>query len=260
MNIPFEQITTVLIQLAIWITLLMVLVTLLKIRAQNKSTCLSELFPSDLDVDMMVGGHNICSWTNQFSNDSVSLDSYQPFLVNIYNIGSGPAKNIQYGWNFDFEPLIEKISAIDYSNIYDRVHITNNHSYFSLAVVSKEKHDFTRGCITPNGIFHQVSFLLPSNDPGNKLSIEIPYAYCLLTGLLLHDEYCRRADPVYDEASKNEFTKQFDLHFQISYEDAVGNKYSKLYLGHFDLCDTDGNIDNQYSKIVGKLKFHEVKK
>lgn len=259
MNITFEQIPTILIQTAIWVTLLVILLMLVKMRTQRKSVNFPELFPSDLDVTILMGGKNISTWTNQFSTVPPTPDIYAPFLTEIHNIGSVPAKNIQYGWNFDFEPLIKKISGLDYSNFYNRVQITNNHSIFSLDIVTKENDVFHRGCITPNGISHHEDFLMPANNPTNKISIEIPYAYCVLAGLLINNEYCKE-DVIYDKESKLEFLKQFNLNFQMNYEDIDGNKYSKEYLGILELLYTDFLIENQYSKIEGKLKFHQVKK
>lgn len=153
---------------------------------------------------------------------SKKLEKIKDYTISLYNLGLGPAKNIEMTWKFD-EDIIKKIKKISKKN--DMLLVINK----NFISVESEKRN----------IYHAVNrnledhrdYLLPSNISKEGLECQIPLSYKALMSLYIHLSWRD------DDALSN--LNMFPLYLAIYYEDISGKKYVQKFSFEIEIIFID---------------------
>ncbi len=293
MPLTLEQELSIIGQIATWLTLLIILLTLLEMRAQRRLAYQPDLFPVDAITTIIVGGGHICTWQKYLGDIESIPEELDNFNVQIFNTGLGPAKNIQSTWSCNNEIFFQELPNKKFSIYYESLTINRGASDLISAIsndtngqgikipdifsrmginITNEENDGVDEISTirtidydGNELVHSFSHtyclvqrtrvLLPSNDSKHYISLTLPPSYSMYFGLLLSTLDQEENGRSGDYLSRLNY--QVFLKLDLDYEDIVGNKYSRKYKCNFIITSAFPNIEKHFIPVSGKLIFSE---
>lgn len=180
------------------VSLLLVFATLVEMQKQRDNSYMPQIVAECSDE---VG----ITWSNKhdilyISDDEKKSSRYKQFYLDIYNIGVGVAKNLQFEWVSENMDLFAECINSNSKNYY----LESKNGIFNLQ---------TEGVVTGGSEFEKVnklSFLASSNDEPYRMIF--PHQYLLCYKVMLMDQL-------------NTFPQ---LQLKISYEDIQNKSYEQI--------------------------------
>ena len=228
----FDQVLSVIGQIATWVTVVLVFLTLREMERQRKASQKPDLilpkapiygYASTDKSKLLVP----TEWSNKKLKEGETLIRDFPYIT-LYNIGLGAAKNIKLKWNFDLESILQTIKDYCYENAipifvdkqkgFLRMDLKGLVSMHNIDVSRWQEHDYAiPAATTPHGLrsylppafmgllsvlvymmIHQADNRKASSEP--KSPLEFPSANLEL---------------VYEDIGNTRYIKKFEMKFSI---------------------------------------------
>jgi hypothetical protein len=247
-----DQIIGILGQSAIWITVILVFLTLREMEKQRKASQKPELIIPNMFIIGYPDENCNLYIASYWSNKEVKKERteiYEHPNVTIYNIGAGAAKEINFSWNFDVQNTVKSIQDYCYSNsIPVVIRIQNN--YLEIGI------EGGFDAINLDSSF-KYSYLMPTSVTSQGLNSEIPIYFLELISFLIFISMQKHGF----EFGDFEFPSLF---CELSYTDIGGVRYIKKFDVTFNptslsLSAKESGFSNPKPIFQGILKFKEIK-
>ncbi len=231
-----EQIISILGQLATWVTVVLVYLTVREMAKQRKAAQKPELIIPDVSIsgysteqdEIFIASH----WNNkELKNEGIAVGRFPK--IAIYNIGAGAAKEINIKWEFDMQDTIKSIQDYCYRNSipvvvrsqdnFLQVEFKGRESFISISASSNLEH----------------AYLMPASVTAQGLESDLPLTFLELISILIflrfHQSNKKSSKdkvvfPVVEEAN----LEIPSLYCELSYADVGGEKYMKKFDVTFD--------------------------
>lgn len=257
-----DQIILIVGQIATWITVVIVFLTLREMEKQRRESYKPELVVPTIDLF----GHGNkkgkltipIEWNKEIlKDDSLPHDEqdkwFNPTIspcLTIYNLGLGAASNINIVWNYDIDSTIEVITDYCYKNSIPIIVKTDP---WGLQINVDETFNLSTTSYPPFDTNFQIAFVPPISISPKGTDIHIPHVYKIIVSLLIYTL----------EPQDNGFflmqTMIPPLKLTINYEDIGNRKYSKV----FDVKLTINQLIHPFKPgdvaFLGKLESTNVK-
>jgi hypothetical protein len=236
---PF-QILTLFVGSATWFTAFIGLLSLLTLRRQQKAIIQPQLTP----VKQYIFARRSVEPAGQFMwTESVpeqDADVQQPFqidegtwmsrsseryVVRIFNLGSGAAKNISATWSVAIPELVDSINRIAHKSSIDSYQEYDEKKQ-TLSFRSKT---FTGFFFLKNDLVRHQDYILPCSIENRGHDFELPGAFVKLVSEYVSVMFSN------EEASWDEFQKLTQLTLLLSFDDLANNHHSAKHCFKIEL-------------------------
>jgi len=247
-----EQTIGILGQIATWVTVLVVFLTLREMEKQRKASQKPELTIPNANIFGYPEVNNHLYIALHFTNKEVKEDRtgrFEPPSVTIYNIGAGAAKEINLSWYFDIQNTVEFIQDFCFRN--------------SIPVVIRIQDTIL--AIGIEGGFDgykldssfEYTYLMPASITSQGLNSEIPPYLLKLISFLIFIAMQERGFEFGDFEIPS-------LSCKLSYVDIGGVRYTKKFDITFiptllSLSAKEKGLPFPKSIFQGSLEFKEIK-
>src|SRR6266498_3791121 len=228
-----DQIVLIVGQIATWITVVIVFLTLREMEKQRRESYKPELVVPTLDL---FGYGNKkgkliipIEWNKEIlKDDSLPHDEqdkwFNPTIspcLTIYNLGLGAASNINIVWNYDIDSTIEVITDYCYKNSIPIIIKTD--PTWGLQINVDETFNLTTTSHPPFDTNFQIAFVPPISISPKGTDIHLPNVYKIIVSLL-----------IYTLANQDKGLDVINmmippLKLTINYEDIGNRKYRKVF-------------------------------
>ncbi len=235
MNI--EQIIGIVGQIATWVTVLLVFLTLREMEKQRKASQKPEIIVPNASIFGYADDHDEIYVATRWSNEKLKNEYVVGKLPKIifYNIGSGAAKSIKIKWDFNLQDTVKKIQDYCYKNSLPIIVNSENGKFLIVDL----KHNSSGINIEAISNIEQP-YLMPASVTTSGLEIELPLTFLSLSSILVFLNMHRHRTK--HESEKNSLFGASDDHFEmpelnleIEYFDIGGYKYKKKLDVKFDV-------------------------
>ena len=204
-------------QIATWITVLIIFLTLIEMEKQRKASQKPELIITNAFIMGYPDESNNLYIASHWSNKEVKKDInklYENPNVTIFNIGAGAAKEINFSWNFDIQKTVNSIQDYCLRN--------------SIPVVINIQKKFLE--IAIEGVFDGINldsnfeyaYLMPASVITQGLNSEIPIYLLKLISFLIFISMQKHGFEFGDFEIPSIFC-------ELSYTDIGGVRYKKKF-------------------------------
>jgi hypothetical protein len=259
-----EQMIGIIGQIATWVTVLLVFLTLREMEKQRKASQKPELIVPNVsifgyaaDID---GIYIATHWSNEKLKNEYVVGKLPK--VTFYNIGSGAAKSIKIKWNFDLQNTVKGIQ--DYCNKNSLPIIVSSENKAVLSVDLTNNSSSINIEATSNV---EQAYLLPASVTSSGLEIDLPLTFLSLISILVFLNSHHAKQEIAKNSSFGTYKPEFEipkLTLGIEYYDIGGNKYKKKFDIQFEGFLMHYNQDKPQSSIIepglhGYFEFNERK-
>ena len=216
-------------ELANWITIFLILLTLLEMVKQRRATYKPDIVVFPISRFAYIGDSGFPDiWLDNRvekieDEDLTSQRSF--FQLPIYNLGLGAARDVECKWSFDLEEFIGNVNEIkNYSPIKFEISIDENNFLFV---------DFPPKIKSYTNIASDINidFILPSSIEKEETNILFPSTYIRLVQLYT---LCEISHSISDGLDFPKF--QFpELELSIKFKDIGGSRHSKKFKFNFSI-------------------------
>jgi hypothetical protein len=226
-TICWDQVIEVLPHIATWVTVVLVIFTLIEMAKQRKSTYKPDIVVSKSFIYAYLGHSKLPNrWLDHKPEDNeIDIDevSYKGYFMRAHNLGLGAARDVEFVWNFDRNKIIQKIESI--SQTYpDQIRISLNERGFLEIDIDKSIGMWIN---LKRDLEHSTDYILPASIDNAGYKLRFPSTYSDLVSILLMVESHRIRNS--ENGEKGEiFAIEFpSLDLKIEYRDIGGSKHSK---------------------------------
>lgn len=208
-------------------TSVIVLLTLFEIAKQRKSSYKPDIFLASQNFYAQKSGLAKSMLPIAWSEYLSVEHNYQlEYLLNIYNIGNGSAKNISVQWNLELDEIIGEIN-LDAKDINYQLHLEKNDDSQIFIVETIDNEESTSSVNTKLDLNPKYDYLLPSSVDKEGLKIRLPATIIFLIAIRFM---------LWSKKSDRKYDKIFPwIGMTISYEDIGGSKHVKGFKFDFSL-------------------------
>ncbi len=248
-----EMIIFIVGQIATWVTVILVFLTLREMEKQRKASQKPDVvipkvilygYTTQKDDDLIVP----TEWSNkEIKNGETQLNHFP--TATVYNLGFGAAKNIILKWDFDISKIMQTIKDYCYQNsipivvsVEDdllKINIKGGGKWVPIKVFSNQDHDY----------------LLPASLTSKGLETPLPLTFLELLSVVIymfiHD--AKNSKPASKIGPSYEIPS---MRLYLKYEAISGLQYTKNFKVDFSIVmlqflpDKNGNI------VQGTLDFN----
>jgi hypothetical protein len=227
-----EQVIGVLGQIATWVTVFFVFLTLREMEKQRKATQKPELIIPKVFVHGYFSNWSELAIPEEWRNKKMKADEISMYTladITIYNIGFGAAKNLKLKWDFDTEKIMNDVKDYCYQN--------------SIPIVVSIEKDFLKREINKKGAMTRIEaysvqeheYIMPASVTSSGLQSHLPLTYLNLLSVLIY-MMNHGANKKSSQSVQPTPIEIPPLRLAINYEDIGGNKYNKEYDVKFTIC------------------------
>ncbi|SRR6266487_6223810 len=184
---------TLLTQIATWVTILLVLFTLLEMRNQRKAAQKPDLLISESSIyvhtsnfpDSSRSGSPIPRAWSRSKELKASMDYPNPLgvsIITLYNVGFGVAKNITLTWTSDYDKTIQQLKDYFYRNSIPIIIQVNNDG---VTVIEEEPPKSEVGFVI-GSYSASHDFLMPVSITSEGLVTDVPNIFVELVSLYFY--------------------------------------------------------------------------
>lgn len=239
-------------QIAMWITLIVVFLTLREMEKQRRASYKPELvIPRSLVYgfgDIIVEDIILpLEWRNSENIEETRDDS----LLTIYNLGFGAAVHIRISWEFEFEETLRFVQDYCYENSIPIV--VGYEQRFGTKVFQLEIEDRVSSFINIGSIYDQsYDYLVPASVTSKGLRLHLPPDYKSLIAIMIFmswKEFEKDNSPMKDLNFP-------DLKLKVNYQDIGGNDYVKEFGLTFQLRHMTNKKETDESVFSALLELN----
>lgn len=142
--------------------------------------------------------------------------------IPIVNIGSGAAKNVEIGWEFEIERVIEEANQLAsdvYNTEYRYFELDDN--WLKMNIKKENTPFFIEKYVKKHGKTKKINYILPVSIDPMPITMKIPSVYCKLVNAILFFSF--KKDPKIEP----ELPK---ITLSIKYTDIGGGKHEAKYV------------------------------
>ncbi len=240
------------------IAVIVSMLTLLYLNGQFKTSIQPELMVNNEKAIFIIERYStngfIDYYTANLDNEKLNLDSINwkekigpesnSFNFNIFNIGSGVAKNIQLNWEYDTLKIIDIFNNNKPFEFIDTIMYNNN------VITICNKKDTNYYWELPQELRPKINFILPYSNINKSEGCRLPYLYLKLYSIYRIMKFSKSHNFNEAEEIKDKFP---DLKLKICYTDISNNKYEKNYVIHIKDMMLAGDINKL--KMTKEIEF-----
>ncbi len=233
-------------QIATWVTAFLVLLTLLEMIRQRKSTYKPDVVISRAPIYAYLGKVGLPSlwFSHKLTDEEIETVSSvrEGYSIPVHNLGLGAARDVQFSWSYDIEEFIHQIDLISkYNPVRIEISILDE-NYLKIEVYER----MHSGTDINSDLEKSVDFILPASIESEGFKLFVPSSYIMLVSIyLLNLVYREKKDESFNINILNIDLPSLEL--KVLYRDIGGSRHSKkfqLNLSYFflrigDLLDGD---------------------
>ncbi len=158
------------------VTAIVALWTVIEVQRQRKSTIKPEISigSSTLHVYGIQNNRSPDFVFSNVSQDKIHTGSVYSFVLEVFNLGSGPAKAVQLSWDFDVNRALDAINQVGEKKILS---VRQVGDWLHVAIPSSE---YLSMYTLKNNFNLNLDFVMPSMSRPSQASVDVPDAYLLL--------------------------------------------------------------------------------
>jgi len=211
-----DQIISVSANIALWITAILILCTLLVMNKQRKESIKPLLVPNSAKMFCYqkehVGLLIPTEWRNK--RESKSQDSFtSTFNIQLNNLGLGAAKDIVIIQQYDIDELINRTKAYN-----ELIQIVKHEDSFLIKI---QKYTY----VNPKYNIKNLDYLLPSSIDKTGSLLVLDNMYKILASIQIQQGL---------EDNSSDFPL-VPLTIQLKYKDISNNEYSNIFNGNIEM-------------------------
>ncbi|MBL8080869.1 MAG: hypothetical protein JNM55_23050 [Anaerolineales bacterium] len=262
-NVTFDQWISIVTQVGAWVTVILILYTLLEMKTQRKLAQKAELIVPNVSIlgysrengEIFIATY----WKNKEAENKDFVVGELP-KVTLYNIGAGAAKGITVRWNFEIEKAVKSIKDYCVQNSLP-INITSDDGYLFVGL----KENITGVDIQADSNF-EYPYLLPASVTANGLEVDLPSTILNVISILSFLTTYQSSPPA-DRgplpSTQIDFATPY-FYLELQYEDIGRNKYKKRFdvtVSAFSPYFADRQSRTSYYDpiLYGKFEFKERK-
>jgi hypothetical protein len=221
-----EQIIGIIGQVATWVTVLLVFLTLREMEKQRKASQKPEIIVPNVSIFGYGDDHDgilvAARWSNEKIKDEYVIGKLPKVIF--YNIGSGAAKSIKIKWDFDLQSTVKIIQGYCQKNSLPII-VMNENGKFLLVDSSVMNIEAMSNIERP--------YLMPASVITSGLEIELPLTFLSLSSILIflnsHQITQRLEKSLTTETVEYQFFDMPELTLELEYYDIGGYEYKKEF-------------------------------
>ena len=229
---------SLLTQIATWITVLLVFLTLIEMTKQRKAT---------YKPDIVISNHTIYAyisklgfpdiWLDKRIDEENGLETFEDqlsFQIPIHNLGLGPARDIEFRWEYDSNTFIKMVDQLkSYSPVEFNLLITEpNMLHFEIPDIYQSYINLEAELVS------NKLFVLPYSMESVSDKISLPPSYMRLVSIYSLCEIFRSLS----NQSRFPHLQIPQIELFVKYNDIGGSSYSKTF---------------KFNLLLGEVRFYK---